>query len=35
MIEVRLLNGRTVKADESIAPDVLTAIVTALDGAAA
>ena len=35
MVEVRLLNGRIVKAEESIAPDVLAAIVTALDGAAA
>lgn len=34
MIEVRLTNGRSVKADESIAPDVLAAIVAALDGAA-
>lgn len=33
-IDVRLINGRTVKADESIAPDMLAAIVTALDGAA-
>lgn len=33
-IEVRLSNGRTVKADDSIAPDVLAAIVSALDGAA-
>ena len=31
-IEVRLVNGRTIKADESIAPDVLAALVTALDG---
>lgn len=34
LIEVRLLNGRIVKAEESIALDVLAAIVTALDGAA-
>jgi len=33
-IEVRLSNGRSVKADEGIAPDVLAAIVAALDGAA-
>ncbi len=35
LIEVRLVNGRTIKAEESIAPDVLAAIVTALDGATA
>jgi transposase len=35
MVEVRLLNGRIVKAEESIAPNVLAAIVVALDGAAA
>lgn len=35
MVEVRLLNGRIVKAKESIAPDVLAATVTALDGTAA
>jgi transposase len=33
-VEVRLVNGRTVTAEESIAPDVLAAIVTALDVAA-
>ena len=31
-IEVRFVNGRTVKADEAIAPDVLTRLVAALDG---
>jgi transposase len=30
-IEVRLVNGRTVKVDESIAPDVLARLVAALD----
>ena len=32
LIEVRLGNGRTVKADEGIAPDVLARLVSALDG---
>ena len=32
LIEVRLANGRTVKADEGIAPDVLARLVAALDG---
>jgi transposase len=32
VIEVRLVNGRMVKADESIAPDVLARLVGALDG---
>jgi transposase len=31
-IEIRLVNGRTIKTDASIAPDVLAAIITALDG---
>ena len=31
-IEVRLVNGRTVRVDDAIAPDVLAAIITALDG---
>ena len=30
-IEVRLVNGRTIKTDESIAPDVLAELVAALD----
>ena len=30
-IEIRLVNGRTIKVDESIAPDVLAAIIAALD----
>jgi transposase len=30
-VEVRLVNGRTVKVDESIAPDVLARLVAALD----
>ena len=30
-IEVRLVNGRTVKVDDSIAPDVLARLVSALD----
>jgi hypothetical protein len=34
MVEVRLLNGRIVKAEASIAPDVLAAIVVSLDEAA-
>ena len=32
VIEVRLVNGRTLKVDESIAPDVLARVVAALDG---
>jgi transposase len=32
IIEVRLVNGRTVKVDEGIAPDALARLVTALDG---
>ena len=32
IIEVRLVNGRSVKMDEAIAPDVLARIVAALDG---
>ena len=32
LIEVRLVNGRTVKADEAIAPDLLARLVAALDG---
>lgn len=32
VIEVRLVNGRMVKADENIAPDVLARLVGALDG---
>ncbi len=32
VIEVRLVNGRTVKVDEGIAPDALRRLVTALDG---
>ena len=31
-IEVRLTNGRSLKADETIAPDILARLVTALDG---
>jgi transposase len=31
-VEVRLVNGRTVKVDESIAPAVLARLVAALDG---
>ena len=31
-IEIRLVNGRTIKTDESIAPEVLAAIIEALDG---
>jgi transposase len=34
-IEIRLINGRTIKVDENIAPDVLAALVTALDGGGA
>ena len=30
-IEIRLVNGRTIKTDECIAPDVLAAIIAALD----
>jgi transposase len=33
VIEVRLVNGRTVKFDENIASDVLARLVSALDGA--
>jgi transposase len=33
-IEIRLVNGRTIKTDARIAPDVLAAIITALDGRA-
>lgn len=32
LIEVRLVNGRAIKADEGIAPDVLARLVAALDG---
>ena len=32
IIEVRLVNGRSVKVDEAIAPDVLARLVAALDG---
>ena len=32
IIEVRLVNGRTVKVDEAIAPDALARLVSALDG---
>ena len=32
LIEVRLVNGRTLKADEAIAPDVLARLIAALDG---
>jgi transposase len=32
VVEVRLVNGRTVKVDESIAPAVLARLVAALDG---
>jgi transposase len=32
VIEVRLVNGRTVKVEEGIAPDALARLVTALDG---
>ena len=31
-IEIRLVNGRTIKAHEGIAPDVLAGLVAALDG---
>ena len=31
-IEVRLINGRTIKVDDGIAPDVLARLVAALDG---
>jgi transposase len=31
-VEIRLVNGRTIKTDASIAPDVLAAIIMALDG---
>ena len=31
-IEILLVNGRTIKTDASIAPDVLAAIIAALDG---
>ena len=31
-IEVRFANGRSLKADEAIAPDILKRLVTALDG---
>ena len=31
-IEVRFINGRSLKADETIAPDILKRLVTALDG---
>ena len=34
-IEVRLVNGRTLKADETIAPAVLQRLITVLDGDAA
>ena len=30
-IEIRLVNGRTIKTDESISPDVLAAIIAALE----